>query len=307
METGYIKSVFREPNWELRSKEDRSVEKVIFLKNGQRLNGGVCPLVSIHADGYFRIWNAMEGKMIVEFDCQMAVDEGLTSMACNEQGTLLIIGGTFGHVRLIDLEAVLMGSYEDEENEAGKRDLAVIHCWRGHLTGISSCNFVDQNEMVLTGSVDCAIRLWSFDGSHVGTFGDQQWNFYEPSQRVLPRDLQHQIEINELMNRSEEKQRNLTSKNIIKNWQGKTFVMGKSPNELLLLAAARASASSMSLASLGSAQALNSNVIEERKTKAVKVYVGNLFRDYWKMEQNMMDWKINPNIVSIKNQKVGDT
>lgn len=43
--------------------------------------------------------------------------------------------------------------------------------------------------------------------------------------------------------------------------------------------------------------------MEERKAKAVKAYVGKLFKDYWKMEQNMMDWKINPNMVSIKNQR----
>lgn len=209
-----MKSVFREPNWELRSKEDRSVEKLKFLNNGQKLNGGVCPLVSIHADGYFRIWSAMEGKMLLEFDCQMAFDEGLTAMACNEEGTQLIIGGTFGHVRLIDIKELLNELNDEDE----KRDLSVINCWRAHLTGISSCDFVGQNEMILTGSVDCAIRLWSFDGSHVGTFGDQQWNFSNPSQRVLPRDLQHEIEINELLSRNEEKQRKLNSKHIIKNW-----------------------------------------------------------------------------------------
>jgi hypothetical protein len=44
--------------------------------------------------------------------------------------------------------------------------------------------------------------------------------------------------------------------------------------------------------------------MEERKARAVKVYVGKLFKDYWKMEQNMMDWKINPNAISFKNSRV---
>lgn len=76
----------------------------------------------------------------------------------------------------------------------------------------------------------------------------------------------------------------------------------------LFLAAANSKSHSMSLESLnGSIEGLdNSHVMEERKTKAVKVYVGNLFRNFWKMEQNMMDWKINPNMISFKNQKVSE-
>lgn len=214
LETGYIKSVFREPNWEIRSKEDRSVEKIIFLNNSEKFPGGACPLVSCHADGYFRIWNAIEGKMLIEHDFQMAVDEGMTAMACNDNGTQIMIGGCYGHVRLLSVESLLADLYKEGSESDPSR--SVINFWRAHLTGISSCNFIEHHDMVLTGSVDCAVRLWSIDGSHVGTFGDQSWYFEDPSQRVLPRDLQHEIEMDELMNRHEEKQRKLNSK---KNYQ----------------------------------------------------------------------------------------
>ena len=216
LETGYIKSVFKEANWEVRSKEDRSVEKIIFLNNCKRTHS-IAPLVSCHSDGFFRLWNAMEGEMIVEFDCQTVVDEGLTTMAANTKYNQIIIGGCFGHVRIIDMDAVFK-----KVNEIGgeKAELPVINCWKAHLTGISSVDFVDQNDMVLTGSVDCAVRLWSLDGSHIGTFGDQVWNFSDPTLRVIPRDLQHEKEMDEILNRNEEKQRKLTSKKIIKNWQG---------------------------------------------------------------------------------------
>jgi WD40 repeat protein len=169
LESGYIKFVLREPNWELRSKEDRSVEKVLFVNNGVKLQGGICPLFSCHSDGSLHLWHPFDGKMLgmnfevtkAEHNCQILNNEGLTSLSCDESGSFLLVGGSMGHVRVIDIRAILAGC---NEMNCKSSNLQFTKCWRAHLTAISSAIFVEQHNMILTGSEDCTIRLWGKDG-----------------------------------------------------------------------------------------------------------------------------------------------
>lgn len=223
-----MKSVFREPNWELKSKEDRSIERVLFIEQSIKLAGGCQPLLSCHVDGVIRLWNAFEGKMLVEHDVQMLVDEGLTCLAINQDGSLVLIGGCFGHVRILEMKSILDSALSNNGEEL---PLNVTNCWRAHLNGVTCVNFIDHHKMILTGSIDCAVRQWSFDGTHVGTFGDQPWCFSDPLSRKLPRDLQHEIEMDELMNRSEAKRLKLLNKKIISTWKGKKYYSFYSPTK----------------------------------------------------------------------------
>ena len=43
--------------------------------------------------------------------------------------------------------------------------------YRAHLRPITSINYVDDRELVLTASVDCTIRLFTLTGRYVGCFG----------------------------------------------------------------------------------------------------------------------------------------
>lgn len=96
-------------------------------------------------------------------------------------------------------------------------ELRVIKHWRAHLIGITSATYVETHDMILTGSRDSFVRLWTLTGQHVGTFGDTVWNFADPSLGKLPRDLQHEIEIEKRENEFFDQHENRIKKQIIEN------------------------------------------------------------------------------------------
>jgi WD40 repeat protein len=156
-ESGIIKFVVREPDLELKPQEERAIEKLLFLNSSLKYEGGFNQLKSCHTDGHIRLWDVSDGNMVAEFNCQIVEDEGLTTMCYDNKGTMLFIGGSQGHLRIIDLPHLLNCREVDSE-------LKVVDFWRSHLVGITSVIYVDQYNMVLTGSKDALIRLWDLKG-----------------------------------------------------------------------------------------------------------------------------------------------
>ncbi|KAJ3398423.1 WD40 repeat domain 95, partial [Chytridiales sp. JEL 0842] len=97
LESGYIKLTLREPFLELRSKEEKVVEKILFLHNAEKAASRwyKAPLISCHADGFLRFWDVHDGELAYE----LSEEEGLVTMATNPDSTLLIVGGSKGHIR----------------------------------------------------------------------------------------------------------------------------------------------------------------------------------------------------------------
>ena len=62
LESGYIKAVLKEPLLDLRTKQEKPVEKVLFLP----AIGKNTPLLSCHADGCLRVWDVSQSKMMAE-------------------------------------------------------------------------------------------------------------------------------------------------------------------------------------------------------------------------------------------------
>jgi WD repeat-containing protein 49 len=276
LESGYIKFVLREPELIIRPEEEKAVEKVYFVNTGPKLDGNVPPLISCHADGHLRIWNVIEGKMIHEVNCQVIEGEGLTTLATDDAGTMVFIGGSYGHLRIIDLHGLMYSCNHPEKSQ----EIKVIEFWRANLVGLTSCIYVDQHKMVLTGSKDAVIRLWSMKGEHVGTFGDMPWNFLDPSLSKLPREIQHAIDEEERANEHLTKQQATMKKKIINTWrtvsqEGTKPVVGHHEGQVGIM-----------------------------KVKATKAHIASLFKKKWEQEKNKADWQINPESVQIRNSKV---
>lgn len=73
LESGYIKAVLRDPKLTTKSLEERAVEKVIiflhemlFVKNTEKSAGVQYTLVTCHADGYIRLWDINDNRMVGE-------------------------------------------------------------------------------------------------------------------------------------------------------------------------------------------------------------------------------------------------
>ncbi|XP_030855252.1 WD repeat-containing protein on Y chromosome isoform X3 [Strongylocentrotus purpuratus] len=72
-----------------------------------------------------------------------------------------------------------------------------LNSFRAHLKGITFIDFADDKRLIITGSVDCSIRLWTVCGRYIGTFGQKGGWPKLPDEidprglsRVMPRDVQ---------------------------------------------------------------------------------------------------------------------
>ncbi|KAJ3065105.1 WD40 repeat domain 95 [Podochytrium sp. JEL0797] len=225
LESGYIKLTLREPFLDLRSKEEKVVEKILFLQNPERMSSRwhKIPLISCHADGYLRFWDIYEGCMVYEMNCQITEDEGLGTMALNPDSTLLLLGGSRGHIRVFDLSAFLIDSNSSNKKEAKNYESQVVMktFWRAHVQSISSVNYVNAHDVILTSSKDGTVRVWTSDGTHIGIFGqDVPWVIDDPSTYMpLPVDVKKESAIEKQHNQLITNHRENLKKDVIETWK----------------------------------------------------------------------------------------
>ena len=44
----------------------------------------------------------------------------------------------------------------------------VVTTWRGHIENVTNMTMVEEQKMLLTSSLDCTVRIWTFDGDYIG-------------------------------------------------------------------------------------------------------------------------------------------
>ncbi|KAL2911515.1 hypothetical protein HK105_209004 [Polyrhizophydium stewartii] len=238
------------------------------------------PLLSCHADGCIRVWDTIDG-----FNCQVMDDEGLTTMACDNDCSILMVGGSKGHVRVIDLKALIAEMHDRQSN------LVVTALWRAHMLSVSSVSYVRAYNMILTSSKDATVRIWTFDGMHIGTFGDRPWVFGDDSTYCpLPPDLKQDQDLElkkaELANKKEA----MIKKNVIETWRG-----------VFSLDAAIDPGAEID-ASVGDEKDKSKN-LQKLKEKAMLSHVTKKWRDFWSRRKNVDDWTLTPELISVKNSK----
>lgn len=83
-------------------------------------------------------------------------EEGLTTLSADSNLKYLLVGGSLGHIRVIDLPSSM------QTNQIS--DFKMVHYWRAHTVGLTSAIYVEAYDMILTGSKDANVRLWSMSG-----------------------------------------------------------------------------------------------------------------------------------------------
>ncbi|KAJ3193189.1 WD40 repeat domain 95 [Irineochytrium annulatum] len=284
LESGYIKSTMRERFLDLRSKEEKVVEKILFLQNSEKMNTRwyKVPLISCHADGHLRFWDVYEGTLVYELNCQVTDDEGLSTMATNPEGTLLLVGGSKGHVRIFDVRNFYVDSKRDYEAQC---TLKIF--WRAHIQCIASVNYVNTNDVILTASKDGTIRVWTAEGQHVGVFGqDNPWVLGDATTYMaLPADVKHETALERQRNQMISMHKENLKKNVIDTWRGISKDYGGPPPE---------------------EEVEGVDLIEKMKDlrlKAIQAYIAKKWRDYCVRRKNAEDWEIDSELVTVRNQK----
>ena len=63
----------------------------------------------------------------------------------------------------------------------------MIKKWRAHISNITALEYIETSKVLISGSIDCTIRLWSPNGMYIGTLGqDETWNLYDAKSYMHP-------------------------------------------------------------------------------------------------------------------------
>jgi len=155
-----------------------AVEKVLFLPKKRTASSPHVPLLSCGNDGYIRIWDTEEGKHVCKVHAvPHAPGESVVTMSANRENTVLVSGDSKGFVRVWDISHLTL----DRHSIHHHHQLDCTSHWRAHSLGLVSVDYVEGRNTILTSSTDCTIRLWTNDGTYVGTFGQNAaWNLDDP-------------------------------------------------------------------------------------------------------------------------------
>ncbi|KAI9094719.1 WD40-repeat-containing domain protein [Phlyctochytrium arcticum] len=276
LESGYIKMTLNEPFLDLRSKEEKAIEKILFLQPLERKTKKSRPLASCHADGCLRFWDTFEGVLLYELNCQVTKDEGLGTMATSFDGSVLVVGGSKGHIRIfeVNMNALATQNYD--------MFLVMKKSWRAHIQSISSVNYANIHNVLLTASKDGTIRVWTTEGAHIGVFGqDDMWTLGETiTYKELPEDVKQAYRIEEQRNQLLSKHQEMLKKNVIDTWRGISMpATGGTEDDQ---------------PSPGYTMAN----IKELRTRAIQAQVVKKWTEQYKRRKSAVDWTLNSELLA---------
>ena len=65
----------------------------------------------------------------------------------------------------------------------------MVKKWRAHTQSINSIIFIENSQTIISGSVDCTVRIWSNNGYYIGTFGQKEiWNIFDIKTYKFPKN-----------------------------------------------------------------------------------------------------------------------
>ncbi|KAL7754106.1 hypothetical protein RI367_000086 [Sorochytrium milnesiophthora] len=182
LETGSLKGQMHEPKLYDNDVEERAIEAVLFLYDttiASHPRSYRYPLLSCSADGFLRLWDIYHYRMAVEASAELTNGEGLTCMVADHAGTIVIVGGSEGYVRLVQVKPIIL---RHDANASYGKPFTLGPVWRAHATALTSVGYLAQHEIILTSSKDGTVRVWSTTGEHVGIFGQERpWDLSQPS------------------------------------------------------------------------------------------------------------------------------
>ncbi|XP_066286244.1 cilia- and flagella-associated protein 337-like isoform X2 [Branchiostoma lanceolatum] len=153
---------------------DLSIKKVVFLKSraGKK---DAAQLIASGPKGQIHFWNIFQGGHLYGLVNGSKKQGTVTGMILNASDTLLFTADSLGFVYVWDLD----GFCEDGEAPIPP---ALTRDWRAHIQSITGMDLIEENNILITCSQDCTVRVWTLEGNFVGTFGQPDpWDIYNPS------------------------------------------------------------------------------------------------------------------------------
>nr|XP_034971547.1 WD repeat-containing protein on Y chromosome-like isoform X2 [Zootoca vivipara] len=155
---------------------DASVSRVIFLKTrAVKFESAAASLVSNGPQGHLYFWSLRAGDPLIASFAPSRGKSLITGIAVTADDSYLYAADEDGYVYVHDIKDYAL---QHPEQEAPK----YVNHWRAHLNLVPSLEVIDEENILLSCSTDCTVRLWSLDGEYIGTFGQAEpWEIFTPS------------------------------------------------------------------------------------------------------------------------------
>ncbi|XP_029964567.1 WD repeat-containing protein 49 [Salarias fasciatus] len=155
---------------------DTSVPSLIFVKNLQEFSS-TPGLLSSGSAGCLNLWSVLGGGKFVSSFRASKFQQKITKLARADQNALLYAADRIGYIYV----------YSTDNFTSDRKPLRAENFWRAHTSTVTGLQIVDSDQVVLTSSADCTVRLWSARGKFIGTFGQQErWSVHLPSSWMHP-------------------------------------------------------------------------------------------------------------------------
>ncbi|XP_013918661.1 PREDICTED: WD repeat-containing protein on Y chromosome-like isoform X2 [Thamnophis sirtalis] len=152
------------------------VTRIIFLKTrAVKFDSTTASLVSNGPQGYLHFWSLFsEDPLIASFQPSRGKSL-ISSIATTANDSYMYAADEDGYVYVHDIQNYAL---QDTKEETPK----YVNHWRAHLGPVLTLEVIDEDNILLSGSIDCTIRLWSLNGEYIGTFGQEEpWEIFNTS------------------------------------------------------------------------------------------------------------------------------
>ncbi|XP_055052839.2 cilia- and flagella-associated protein 337 isoform X1 [Misgurnus anguillicaudatus] len=147
-------------------------------------------LISSGSQGSVNFWSVLiGGKFISSFQASHLKQE-IVKLALLQDDSLLFTADHAGYISVYNVKKYAL----QPEAKPPQR----VNFWRAHISSITGLKIIENDQFLLTSSVDCSVRLWNIHGDFIGTFGQTEiWNIYNPSSWKHP-SVPHEVLVDPL-------------------------------------------------------------------------------------------------------------
>uniref|UniRef100_A0A7S0EZG7 EF-hand domain-containing protein n=1 Tax=Hanusia phi TaxID=3032 RepID=A0A7S0EZG7_9CRYP len=181
------------PGIRMMTQEQKPIEAmVVIICPSKTLQENIVLLVTAGGDSVVRFWNVSGvPELLLEHVMRDSREAGLSSLVACERSKVMIITDNHGFVYVFDIKTT-MASAGQAANLSDIRLSPPVQRsrFRAHHQSITSVCYVNSRRIVITGSRDCTICVWTIQGRKLGILG-------EPSGWELTADMFRDFKLDE--------------------------------------------------------------------------------------------------------------
>ncbi|XP_075051043.1 cilia- and flagella-associated protein 337-like [Mixophyes fleayi] len=146
---------------------DLIINKIVFICSRIERKNESAVLIASGPRGNITFWNIIGGGKVFGRFAGSHYRSVVSDIAVSEDDSFLCAADQLFYVYIWNISHYGLDGPEEQPP-------VLLHCWRAHLCDITRVIPVKKHNVIVTSSQDCTVKLWSIQGEHIGTFGQNK-------------------------------------------------------------------------------------------------------------------------------------